>query len=484
MTNSLGYTSTVSAPVTIAADTRRAIYVDSVHGSDNNNGLSPGQAVQSALRASQLEANNTEVFFDRGETFGLTQAFKLNFDDLLVGAYGSGANPVISYNNPTSGCVIFSTNSSSAIGVTVQDLTLTTLNGSNPSVGNQPMAIMAGGYGTTVQRCTFQVVEYAVNASGAPVGLSVLDNSSPTSNGLQGYFVWDQGTDTVIAGNTVATSVHEHVVRTSSATEMQIMGNNFTNNDGKGCIEIHNGSYAWVDGNTVHNGDIRVGPLGLWNEPVSSATNNSVIQNNQVYNVPITVYPGSHDISIRNNVIHRDSSIMIDVTGQDSDGRQSSDIRIINNTGVNNGSAGIFLKVENHVNGITLDNNLLDQPNLAVGGYTTAPVYVVESSLSSFTTITGNVWQAPRTSYAFAKGGINFVGTAYLSSGYLTASQWNALPQVGTDYFSNTAINGSTYAPAQNSVAATAAVTVPGELWDLYGNTRIGSKLTAGAVEV
>ena len=266
---------------------------------------------------------------------------------------------------------------------------------------------------------------------------------------------------------------------------MQIMDNNFTNNDNKGCIEIHNGAYAWIDGNTVHNGDIRVGPLGLWGESPSSATTDCVIQNNQTYNAPVMVYAGAHDISIRNNVFHRNSSIMIDIIGQDQDGRQTADIRILNNTGINTSSTGIFLKVESHVNGISLENNLLNQPSLATGGYTTAPVYVVESNLSSFTTINGNVWQMPATIYGFANGGINFVGTNYnVAGGYMTPAQWNAQPQVGTDYFSSTAINTSNYAPASNSVAATtAAVAIPGEFWDFYGDLRTG-KITAGAVQV
>ena len=102
---------------------------------------------------------------------------------------------------------------------------------------------------------------------------------------------------------------------------MLIMDNNFSNFDGKGCIEVHEGSWAWVQGNTVNSGDIRVGPLGLFGEPVSYGTNTSVVQGNTVINSDIAVYPGTHDVSIRNNVIERNGSNMIDLIGQDGLGR-------------------------------------------------------------------------------------------------------------------------------------------------------------------
>ena len=220
ITNDLNQTSTASTNVVISGDSRTAIYVDSVHGSDSNSGLTASAPLKTAAAADAKVTNNTEVFFARGETFDLSQAFKLDAKDILVGAYGSGAQPIISYTAPTVGAVIFTTNSSAANGVTIQDLTFTTLGGTDPTVANQPMGVMAGGYDTAVLRCTFDYVEYDVNASGAPVGLTVFDNTSPISGGLEGYFVWDQGTDTSVIGNTVNGSVHEHVMRTSGASDL------------------------------------------------------------------------------------------------------------------------------------------------------------------------------------------------------------------------------------------------------------------------
>jgi hypothetical protein len=346
------------------------------------------------------------------------------------------------------------------------------------------MAIMAGGTDIAVLRCTFKYVAGDVDASAAPDGLTFEDSSSPEPDGLQGYMLWDQGTDTSVIGNYAAGSVHEHIMRTSSADDILVMDNNFTNNDGKGCIEIHWGEYAWIDSNTVTEGDIRVGPLGLWGEPVTSATNDAVIQKNTVNNTFIAVDPGAHHISIRNNIINRDSAMMIDVNGTDSDGRVAADIRIFNNTGISLGTTGNFLKVDSHADGIELENNLMIASNLTTGGYNSGPVYLVEGNLSSVTYSNDNVWQLPATIFGDAHGGINLVGTTADEPGSETPASWNANAQVGTDYFVDTTLD-SDDAPAADSFAATAAEPVDGVTDDFYGNPRpTTGGWTAGAVQV
>ena len=481
VTNYLHQSSTVSMNITISPDTRRLIYVDSVHGSDNNSALTPGSAIRTATRASQLVNNNTEVLFDRGETFNLAQTFKLNYKNVMVTAYGSGALPVINYTLLVSGGVIFSTNSGSAVGVTLSNVNITTLNGTQPNAGNLPMGFMAGGYATSVVGCTFGYVQYDINGSPSPLGLTVENNSSPINGALKGYFIWDQGSDTTVLGNYVNGSQNEHVFRSVNSSELLIDGNNFSNFDGKGCIEVHVGGNAWIDGNTINGGDIRTGPLGLWNEPLD-ATVNCVIQNNTITGNNIQVYPGSIGVAIRDNIITRAGKQLIDVIGSDTHGRVSANIQIVNNTGIDTVSTGNFLKVENHTNGITLQNNLFIDSSLAVGGYNTAPVYVSESNLSSFSFITGNVWQQP-IFYAWARGGINFIGTSYISAGYQTASAWNSYANVGTDYFSTTPLNAGSYIPKAGSLASTAATPVVGNFSNIYGTARATTGTwAAGAV--
>lgn len=381
-------------------------------------------------------------------------------------------------NVKASGFVSFSTQGNST-GITIRDLAFDT-----NADDTLPMAIVPRGTDISVVNVTFLHVMYAINGNGAPLGLTVQGCNSPNANGIYGYFIWDEGTDTVALGNTVAGVQHEHVFRTSSATEILAVGNNFTNNDGKGCIQIHNGSYAWIDGNTVTNGDIRTGPLGLWGEPATSATDYVVIQGNTTNNTSIDLVAGSHHISIRNNVFHKNVGIMIDVSSNDSQGRVTGDVHILNNTGINNGTTGEFLKVESHTQGITLMNNLLVAPHLITGGFSTAPVFVTEKDLSSFIYIGHNVWQLPASIYKFANGGINIVNPSAPNGGYRTAAQWNAFPQVHGDIFSTTSINSS-LAPSSSSMAATAAAEVAGVVTDINGKTRpTGGVWSVGAIQV
>ena len=486
VTNVDGQTSTAHATVTVGSDARHVIYVNGVTGNDANNGSTPATAVKTAARGGNLVGNNTELLFARGQTFDLASAIQLKYSNVLVGAYGSGALPVINFTNPVATSVLFTTNSGSAVAVTIQDLEMTTLLGVGFStMANPPMAVNVGGYDTVVRGCTFEDVGYAVDGVGNPVGLSVIDNSAPVKNTINGYFVWGQGQDLVIVGNTAEGSVHEHIVRNVGVSEQLVADNNFYNGDGKGCIEIHEGSFAWIDHNTVTGGDIRVGPRGGETEAASTITAYCVIQDNQAYGTDIRSEPGSEHVSIRDNVITTDDADCITLEGQDGSGRQSADVRVSNNTGIDTGDSGQFLKVNSYVNGITVQDNLYVAPTMSVGSQGTAPVYVVAGSLAGFTTVTNNVWQSPRSTNGWANGGINFMATSYVNTGELTAAKWNALPQVGTDDFTTTSLNTSTFAPATNSVAATAGMVVAGVYGDINGDARPTSgKWSAGAVQV
>ncbi len=482
VTNDLHNVSVVSAQITIAADSRTQIYVDSVNGNDSNNGSSPSSAIKTAARADQLLRSNTEVLFDRGEEFDMTTTFLTPYSNVVITAYGSGANPIMNWNVASSN-VMFSNSTGTSVGVTFENFTIDSENHADPGASWLPQAIVARGTNIDINNIQFLDVDYDINANSAPTGLMVTNCTSPLSNGLSAYFIWNQAIDSVILGNTVVNSIHEHIIRSSGAQQELIADNTFTNNDGKGCIEVHEGSYAWVEGNIVTNGDIRVGPLGLWGEPVTSITQYAVIQGNTVNNVSINVDPGSDDISIRNNIINRNTGMMINVSSTDSIGHTSGDIQILNNTGISTGINGNFLKVQTHTFGIILANNLMVAPNLIVGENGSAPVYTYDNNLSSFTYIGGNVWPMPKI-LGFADGGINFAGSAFTSAGYFTPAAWNAQSVVTDDIFSNVAVSSS-YAPSTSSVAANADTTIAGVFYDLNGNPVPASgNVSAGAVQV
>jgi SdrD B-like domain/PKD domain/Right handed beta helix region len=483
VTNQLHKVSVVSAQVTIAGDSRKLIYVDSVHGSDSNNGSSPSQAIKTTAHADSLLRSNTEVLFDRGEEFNMTTTFLTPYTNVVVGAYGSGANPIMNWNTSAVG-VMFSNSTGSSIGVTFENLTMDTLNHSTPNSSSLPQAIVTRGTNIDINNVQFLDVDYAINANSAPTGLMITNCSSPLSNGLYAYFLWDQAIDSVVLGNTVVNSIHEHIIRSSGASGILIADNNFTNNDGKGCIEIHEGSYAWIEGNSVTNGDIRVGPLGLWGEPVTEITQYAVIQGNTVKNVSINVEPGSDDISIRNNIIYRNTGMMIDISSTDSIGHTSGDIQILNNTAISTGTNGNFVKVENHTYGIILANNLMVAPNLVTGVNGSAPVYDYENNLTSFTYIGGNVWPMPTQIYNLAAGGVNFSGTTFATAGYYTPAAWNAASVVRNDIFSDVPVSSSG-APSSNSIAANADTYIDGVFYDFDDKPIAASgAISAGAIQV
>ena len=479
ITNSLGKTSTISASVKIAADIRRKIYVDSVGGNDSNAGTITAP-LKTAAAADAKVGNDTEVLFKRGDTFAMPGTFKFSATDVLIDSYGTGALPVMEQASSDVGNgVLFSTWTDN-YGTTIQNLNLTA---QSPSTG-VPFAFVPRGVDETIRNCTFGYVEYGVNANGGPIGLNVIGNSSPNKTGLQGYLVWAQGSDMTIIGNSAVNSVHEHIVRSSSVSDLLVADNTFSLSDDKGCIEVHAGSYSWVTGNSVTDGDIRVGPYGGTGEPVSLITQYSVIDGNMVNNSSINVDPGAHDVSVRNNIVRQDSdTALIFVSSLDGLGRYDSDIYIINNTGINTNAFGQFLEVPTATKGITLLNNLFVDPALKVGAYETAPVFVAAADLSSFTSISGNVWTTPGTYLGYADGGINFVGLSYVTAGYKSPTQWNAMTGVGTDFFAKTTLTSS-FAPVTGSVAATADKAVAGNFTDYYGKTRSTSGTwSAGAVQ-
>ena len=486
VTNVDGKSSTATAQVTIAADTRTKIYVNAATGNDANNGLTPATAVATAARGAALLGNDTELLFARGQTFDVTSSITLPYTNVLIGAYGSGALPVINDTNPGVDTGIISTLSSNSIGVTVQDLSFTTEGGSDfTAISDPPMAINAGGYDIAVLACTFQYSGYDVDAAGNPVGLTVFDSSSPNEDGLSGYFVWGQGTDLAIVGNTAVNSLHEHIVRTY-ASEQLVADNNFTNSDGKGCIEIQTGSYAWVTGNTVTGGDIRFGPHGGSTEAPTTVDEYGVIQDNVINQSFISIDAGAQHVFVRNNVIDNSTgTYCIEVTGQDSYGRQTTDVTLANNTGIETESNyGSFLTAYGYIDGLAVVNNLYVSPTLGIGSGA-APVDVDASSLAGWTLDTNNVWQTPASISRWANGGVNLVGTSFVQSAELTPAEWNALTPGGTDLFASTSLNSTTFAPATNSVAATAAEVYAGVYGDMYGDARPTSGTwSAGAVQV
>ena len=272
ITNANGKTSALSTTVTIGASTRKTIYVDSIYGNDNNNGLSPTTAVKTGIEASKLVTNNTTVLFRRGQTFDSSNYFFVGATNVVIGAYGTGANPIMmKESSGDHGVFDFEP---SADQVVIEDLTFDSV---FKPIGNiapeiDAVGIYPNGRNITIRNNTFLNISTVRRClSYAPTGLLLLNNSVPDIHGMRGYFEWMNGSEQVIAGNTVVNSTREHIMRSNFMTTSKILitDNNFSNpaDDGgdtgdaaKTTINIRAGSYVDIENNQLSQSTLSIGP--------------------------------------------------------------------------------------------------------------------------------------------------------------------------------------------------------------------------------
>jgi PKD repeat protein len=461
VTDEAGRTSVATQQVTVAADTRRAVYV-SASGNDANDGSSQSAAVRTFARAAKLmgDGNDVKVLFRRGDTFDAAQTISVTGRNVAFGDYGdtADAKPVLRrVRSSTGGGGPVLNTWKTATNVTVQNLAFDSM-WSAPTTGQAPKieadGIVVGGTNVAVRGCTFLNLTDAINANQKPTGLYVADSTAPLTTGIRGYFVWGEGTDVVIVGNRAANSTREHNIRTSGVSRMLIAKNDMENQERsdvdpsdthKGSIEVHRGDHAYVWANTTEGGCVRVGPRGGTYEPGNTTSHEwAVFDGNRVTGSAIDVRPGSHHVMIRDNVIRRDEQAIM-LYRPDAEGRTSSDITITRNTATLTGTQGRFLFVDGRVDGITLTDNLYYAPNMQTSFFGT-PVYVATGNMGHFRLIDGNVWPAPTGA---ANGGVMLVGTTYL-----TESAWDNSAAVGDDLFTDaSAPTGETYSLTFNGHA-------------------------------
>ena len=300
-----------------------------------------------------------------------------------------------------------------------------------------------------IRDCTFLNVDDAVNANQSPNGLIVQDNDAPSVTGLRSYLLWAQGNDIVAVGNYAANSTREHIIRASDANRLLIAHNDFANpkrpgldnsDIDKGTIEMQRGSWAYIYGNTTRDGPVRVGPRGEATEPSSTRSSYTVVENNRISNYQLNVNPGTHHLMIRGNIITANGQSGIRVMPSDPQGRNVSNVYILDNVGYNYAATGRFLRVEGGLaaRSVTVGRNRYVAPNLAVGGNDTVSVSVNGSSLVGFKAVFDNVWAVPRSITKYAQGGLMWVYGSYSGQvGFKDAGEWLNYPEVTGDVFRN-----------------------------------------------
>ncbi|MDB5292378.1 MAG: domain containing protein, partial [Phycisphaerales bacterium] len=452
VTDSAGNVSIAKGQVTISADTRRKVYVDNVAGSDANSGATPNFAVATAARAAQLMGDNTELLFHNGQQFNVADTIALNYKNIVIGTYGSGAMARL-VKVVGNGASIFNIGNSSD-GVLAEGIEFDSMWDIN-TYGDAKVNVRAffvAGKNFAVRDSRFLNLDDGVNTAGYPTGVLVQDNYFGPQ--IRGCCIWGEGYDHVYIGNTMTNSTQEHLIRTSGigVTRLLVEDNNMSRPDNsKGSLELRTASWFYVSGNRIDGGTLRI---GLPNGADSQFTGWGVVENNETYRFFVNFRPGVQHVAFRDNVIHYDNGAAILLETLYSVPRQTADIRIDHNTAISNGAQGKFLKLDGPATDISVTNNLFVGPNLQWVGESTGAMYVVGKDLSSFSAISGNIW--PQMPAGSNQTGDNYLlpVTGDIVHGYQTAAQWASHSQVTNEQYASPTVGGNVYSMTLNGITA------------------------------
>lgn len=447
MTDAKGRSDTTKVTVNIAESTRKVIYVSN-DGDDSNSGRAPSLAIRTISKAQQMIDDNTEILFKRGDKFTMTNGLMVDTkSNVVIGAYGTGDSPVLFWNTANKPKDFINMVAlRNCTNATVRDLTFDSK--FTDTGKNNLTSVRPSGTNLTVLNNTFLNVTEGVNSNFQPTGLLVQGNNAPTF--LRGGFSWCSGYYLVYLGNHLQDSSQENGMRVSgNGTRNLLFAYNDVRNSYKGSLVIQKSQYVYAYGNILRGeigdkgdgGKVEIGPLGkkTGEKGADQRTKWVVFEENLVTeHSQIQLHHGSENIMIRNNVVRSQDLNFFTVEGYNRDyDRTVKNATITNNTVINTGDHGRFLMMGGPAKDIVLTNNLYIAPNLEIGKYAAAGVYVEQSDLRSFRLIDNNVWPSPKDISSYYEGGINFLGSSAVKGSWRNPSEWNSQENVGTDTFKN-----------------------------------------------
>lgn len=435
--------------VTVMPSQRRQIFVDA-RGNDANDG-SAGKPVRTAARAMNLlneRGAHAEILFRSGQDHSINATMYVERDDVVIGAYGSGAKPRLIWAGGLSRKVGMIQSAGHQRGLTVRDLAFHAPGPDGTNKDNRPFAFNPLGQGVAFVGNTLYDMGGGLNLNGEPTGVLVLNNDAPTETGIREYFIWGQGEQLTILGNYAINSTREHIIRLGGVTGVTMSGNTFDNLDrrsegdpydyAKGAISMQKGSFAYVTDNEFL-GPTAIGPLGD-GDGLKTADDRwtwAIWENNRFPSEGLQIDHGAEHVSIRYNLFESDDTTMIRLEGFSSSyGRGVVDVQIHGNVGVNNGSTGQFLVAHSGVAGLTITDNTYVAPNLEVGAHHSGAVIIKAADTRGLLLVDGNSWPLNTRGGWFGYT-MNYLGTGYTNTEYRTNDEWNAISGVGTDQFSN-----------------------------------------------
>jgi hypothetical protein len=357
--------------------------------------------------------------------------------------------------------------------IVIQDLTFDSVYTPSSSSGTNEITatgVYAGGQNVTVRDNTFLNIETDVDCYRGPNGLLVENNSSPDVTGLRGYFVWMNGDNGVVLGNTVANSTRQHIMRSSytSTSGWLIAGNNFANDVNpsdpnetpKTTINIRAGDHIFITDNTLSDDALSVGPDDSL--PQSTVVSWIAIEGNTIINAQTYLHGSVVYAMVSNNVMSIETYPDITLQTIDDMGRQMGQVYVEDNTGILQGSIGSFMQIEGDSPAgiITLKNNFYSAPNLITGDDIATSLFVQSTDAGAIALSSDNIWGATNPTLWEAAGAAIYIAPAGVlqNTSFLTAGQWNSLGNVQNDQFARLSASGSNYTTTLNGVTAGAVL--------------------------
>lgn len=243
-------------------------YVDSLNGSDTNDGLSEASAWQTYARAHS--ARNTlgagdQILFKRGETYNVTANQSFHFsaantsgadgNPITIGAYGSGDKPILDYaGSGTSHSFDFRTDSY----ITVQDLDIR---------GFNTTGIVAGNDSTNLTLRNLSITSTSSTSTGVNILTGVNESIKLISVIVQGVYqngIQINTTTGLVIDSVSATNNGGNGIRVGSSVNVEISRVTSTGNDGHGIGIIYedNNNYTVRDSILNNNGGNGLGIAG------------------------------------------------------------------------------------------------------------------------------------------------------------------------------------------------------------------------------
>ncbi|MEM6315741.1 MAG: PKD domain-containing protein, partial [Planctomycetota bacterium] len=432
--NSASRTMTVNVE---PANYERTIYVD-LNGNDNNDGSSTSNAVRTAKRAFQLAQANggdAEILFRRGQRFDFTEKMIIDDANVRVSAWGTGSKPTLYWTGPKNDSFFFELQQGANDAV-IEGLRFDSRwQADNGERFGLPTAVRPDSERVVIRNNEFLNLQHAVLGNARPEGLLIQDNEAPLAGGIRGYFFWAEGTDLNVIGNHAANSVGEHIVRVGGASRLLIAHNDFDNLDrtdqvssdtAKSTLAIQLGSFAWIEDNILR-ATPSIGPLDGAQGTANDRWEYAVFRANTVLDDALQIKDGAEHVHIEGNVFENHDGHAINIKGYDAGFRRApEDISIEGNIAINDGTRGNFVRIGTDARDIQLVGNQYLAPNLVLGQYETAYVFVWDNDASPLTEVSDNIWPVGDNIIPWAQGGTFFVGTSVSQSSYLTPSEWIA----------------------------------------------------------